>query len=57
MDEQERVTIGFTIKGADPNNTLPTNAQCPTCDKLFTDHSKEEIRACAEQQRKERQDG
>jgi hypothetical protein len=49
--EKARITIGFTIKGADPNNKLPDDATCGICDRLLKDHSKDELKACAQRQR------
>jgi hypothetical protein len=42
----EKVTIDFTIKGADPNNKLPVDARCATCDRLIAEHSIAELREC-----------
>jgi hypothetical protein len=49
--EEPRITIGFTIKGADPNNKLPEDATCAECDRLIVEHTKEQLYACAHRQR------
>ena len=54
MEDQPGVTIDFTIKGADPNNKLPADARCGTCDRLLADHTKDDIRECARRQREAR---
>ena len=41
-----KITIDFTIRGADPNNKLPDDAVCATCERLIREHSIEELRSC-----------
>ena len=50
MEEQEGVTINFTIKGADPNAKLEPGAECSICGRAFPKHTKEELFACAAKQ-------
>lgn len=51
MEEQDGVTIGFTIKGADPNAKLPPDAECGICGRRILEHTKAELHACAVKQR------
>jgi len=41
-----KIRIDLTIKGADPNNKLPDNAVCATCERLIRERSIEELRSC-----------
>jgi len=50
----EKVTIDFTIKGADPNNKLPADATCATCERLITAHSREQLHECGLKQQEQR---
>ena len=43
------VTINFTVKGADPNNKLPPDAECAICGMLIAQHSPGGLPGCGKQ--------
>jgi hypothetical protein len=51
MEKVGSVTIDFSVKGADPNNKLAADARCATCDRLITEHSRDDFRECGRKQR------
>ena len=38
MEHQSKVTVDFTIKGADPNAKLDPSAECEMCGRTFEPH-------------------
>jgi hypothetical protein len=54
MERESKIVVDFTnCKQADGtyiHNELPPNARCPICQKLFAEHSNEQIRECGRKQ-------
>jgi hypothetical protein len=38
--------MDFTVKGADPDNKLPADAICATCEKKISEHTPAMLHEC-----------
>jgi len=48
-EEKEGITVNFSIKGQESTPEMLSGEEpCPSCSRLFKEHSHEQIMACAE---------
>lgn len=53
MEQESKVTVDFTIKGADPNAKVAPDAECAMCGRTFEQHTIDGHKACAKKQREQ----